>query len=98
MPAYLLIEACVGDRQRSDAYLAMVEQAIGRYDGRILTTGGEIEVLEGSWSAPEQLLIVAFDSAAQAKTFYNSPEYGTARAVREDAAIMNTLVVDGLPL
>ena len=98
MPAYLLIEACVGDRQRADAYLKIVEQAIVRYAGRMLTTGGEIEVLEGSWSAPEQLLIVAFDSVAQAKTFYNSAEYGAARTVREDVAFMNTLVVDGSPL
>ena len=47
-------------------------------------------------SKPPRLVIVEFESAEQAKRFYDSPEYRAARDVRKDAASMNMLVVQGI--
>ena len=97
MPAYLLIEARVSDPLAFESYERMAAAAITQYGGRYLARGGRIDVLEGKWTKPEHLVIVEFDSARQAKKFYNSAEYGAARAAREDAAEINIMVVDGLP-
>ena len=43
-------------------------------------------------------MIVEFDSLEQARKFYHSPEYQAAKAARKDAAKMNILVVEGLPI
>ena len=55
-------------------------------------------MLEGAWSKPERLVIIEFDSVEQAQAFYNSSEYLVAREARKEAAEMNILVVQGLPL
>jgi len=98
MAAYLLAEAKVIDAQAYEVYKTLAQAAIARYGGRYLTRGGRSEVLEGRWTTPERLVIVEFASLEQARTFYSSPEYQAARAARRDAADMNMLVVDGLPL
>jgi uncharacterized protein (DUF1330 family) len=42
--------------------------------------------------------VVEFDSLEQARKFYHSAEYQAARAARKNAAEMNILVVEGLPI
>lgn len=98
MVAYLLVEAKVSDRLAYETYKKLAEAAITKYQGRYLARGGRVEVLEGNWAKPERLVVVEFDSVEQAKKFYNSPEYGAAREARKEAASMNMLVVQGLPL
>ena len=98
MKAYLLAEVKAADAPALATGDELAAAAIARHGGRCLADGGRSEVLEGKWQAPERLLIVEFDSLQQAKRFYDSPEYQQARAARGDAAAMNMLVVEGLPL
>ncbi len=97
MTAYLIVEAKLSDPACYEKYKELAQEAIKRHQGRYLVCGGAIEVLEGEWTKPERLVVVEFDSIAQAKTFYNSPEYLAARTLRKDAASMNILVVEGVP-
>lgn len=98
MTAYLLVEVKVSDPVSYEKYKKQAAEAIAKYGGRYLVRGGAVEVLEGNWTKPERLVIVEFDSVAQAKTFYNSQEYAVARELRENAARMNILVAEGMPL
>ena len=98
MAAYLLVEAKLSDPLAYENYKTLAQAAIAQYGGRYRVRGGAVEVLEGDWSKPERLVIVEFESIEQAKKFYHSPEYQAARAVRKDAAAMNILVVEGLPI
>ena len=97
MAAYLLVEAKLSDPLAYEKYKTLAQAAIAQYGGRYRVRGGDVEVLEGDWSKPERLVIVEFESIEQAKTFYHSPEYQAARALRKEAAEMNILVVEGLP-
>lgn len=95
---YLVVESKVADPLAYETYKTLAASAIAQYGGRYLVRGGSAEVLEGPWTAPQRLVIVEFDSVGQAKKFYDSPEYRAARAARENAANMNMLVVEGLPI
>ncbi len=97
MPAYLLIEARVSDPLAYASYEKLAAAAIVKYGGCYLARDGRSEVLEGKWAKPGHLTVIEFDSAGQAKKFYNSSEYGAARAACANAAEINTLLVDGLP-
>ena len=58
--------------------------------------GGAAEILEGSWTKLPRLVIVEFESVDQARHFYHSSEYQSARKARERMAEMNMLVVAGI--
>lgn len=95
---YLVVESKVTDPVAYESYKQLAQLAIAAYGGRYLVRGGAAETLEGQWAAPQRLVIVEFETVEQAKKFYDSPEYRAARAARKDAASMNMLVVEGLPL
>jgi uncharacterized protein (DUF1330 family) len=96
MPAYVLVEAKVSDPVAYENYKKQAQAAVKQHGGRYLARGGRLEVLEGGWAKPERLIVVEFDSLEQARKFYNSPEYVAARTLRQGAAEVNMLVVEGL--
>jgi uncharacterized protein (DUF1330 family) len=64
------------------------------YGAEVCVRGGAIEVIEGDWQ-PERLVVLKFASSEQARRFEASPEYASARAARQGAAVMRMLLVEG---
>lgn len=95
MPAYVVTEIEVIDKDRYEAYKQMVAPSIAAYGGKFLVRGGATETLEGSWS-PQRLVIVEFASKAQAKAWWGSPQYAEAKALRQATARTQMIVAEGL--
>ncbi len=95
MPAYIVVDCEVTDPVRYEQYRLLTPAAIARHGGRFLVRGGATEVLEGDWQ-PRRVVLLEFPSMEAARTFYDSPEYREARAVRDGAANMDIIVVAGV--
>jgi uncharacterized protein (DUF1330 family) len=94
MAAYVIARVEITDPVRYQEYMKATPAAIARYGGKFIIRGGELVTLEGP---PEtrRLVVIEFPTLEQAKTFYNSEEYGQARALRTGAAIGQFLAVQG---
>ena len=95
---YLIVRADVRDAGAYEVYKQLAEQAVRLYGGHYLVRGGALEVLEGSSPPPGRLVIIEFESVAQARRFYESAEYRKARESRADIADMDMHVVEGVSL
>lgn len=95
MPAYVLVQITVTDSVKYEDYKKAAPPAIARYGGKYLVRGGDVEVLEGAYSG-RRMVILEFPNMEAARAFWNSPEYGEARKVREGAAIMDAWAVPGV--
>jgi len=95
MPAYLIVETDITDPEQYEQYKAASPGAIAAAGGRFIVRGGEMAVLEGDW-APKRLVVVEFDDLESAKRFYESPEYQEAMKLREGAASLNMVAVEGV--
>jgi uncharacterized protein (DUF1330 family) len=95
MPAYVIAETDVTDPERYEAYRAAAPGAIAAAGGRFLARGGDLEVLEGDWRPP-RIVVVEFDDLQTATQWYDSPEYREARRLREGAATLNIVAVQGV--
>ena len=95
MPAYVVTEIEVIDKDRYEAYKQMVAPSIAAYGGKFLVRGGTTETLEGTWS-PQRFVIVEFASRAQAKAWWDSPQYAEAKALRQATARTQMIVAEGL--
>jgi uncharacterized protein (DUF1330 family) len=95
MPAYLIAETDILDPEQYEQYKAASPGAIAAGGGRFVVRGGELAVLEGDWNPP-RLVILEFESLEAAKAFYESPEYQAAIKLREGAARLNMVAVEGL--
>jgi len=95
MPGYLIAMIEVTDPKGFEEYRQRVPPLIAAHGGRYLARGGETEVLEGSL-ASRRLSIVEFPSMAQAKAWWQSPDYEPLRAIRERTAKSTLVITEGL--
>jgi uncharacterized protein (DUF1330 family) len=95
MPAYLIVETDITDPEQYEQYKAASPGAVAAGGGRFLVRGGEMAVLEGDWT-PSRLVLLEFPDLETAKTFYESAEYQEAIKLREGAARLNMVAVQGV--
>lgn len=96
MSAYVISEVEVLDEERANAYRQAAAASIAQYGGRYLARGSRPEAAEGSWPEERRMIIVQFPSMAEARRWYDSPEYAEALVIRRDALDRRLLFVDGL--
>lgn len=96
MPAYIVVEVDVHDRDRYAHYKELAPPSIAQYGGRYIARGGACEALEGDWNPP-RFVILEFENAERARAWWSSPEYAEAKALRRATATSRMLLVEGLP-
>jgi uncharacterized protein (DUF1330 family) len=94
MPAYVIVETDVTDPEQYERYKAAALDAVTAADGRYLVRGGELAVLEGDWE-PVRLVVLEFQDLAAAKRWYASERYQAARRLRQGAARLRMVAVQG---
>jgi uncharacterized protein (DUF1330 family) len=95
MPAYIIVETDIQDAEQYEKYKAAAPGAVAAGGGRFVVRGGELAVLEGDW-APKRLVMLEFPDLEAAKRFYESPEYEEAKKLREGAASLRMVAVEGV--
>lgn len=95
MPAYVIAEVSVTDPKPYEEYRRLVPATLEKYGGRFLVRGGAVETREGGW-APARLVVLEFASMAQARAWYDSPQYQQALAIRLKTAKSKLIFVEGV--
>ena len=95
MPAYVIIETDIHDPVQYERYKAASPAAVAGGGGRFLARGGELAVLEGDWD-PRRIVVLEFPDLETAKRWYDSPGYQEAKRLREGAASLRMVAVEGV--
>lgn len=94
MPAYLLIEIEIHDR---DMYLKYIERArplVESYGGHYLIRGGNAAPLFGDWK-PERIILIQFPSREDIDRCFASHEYLEIKPLRENSTSTRAIILDG---
>ncbi len=94
MPAYVIVNVDVKDPARYEDYKKMVPPTLTPYGGRFLVRGGAVQPREGTWH-PKRFVILEFPSVERANTWYDSPEYAPAKALRQATSTADLIIVEG---
>jgi uncharacterized protein (DUF1330 family) len=95
MPAYVIVETDITDPEQYEKYKAASAGAVAAGGGRFLVRGGEVAVLEGDWQPP-RLVMLEFEDLAGAKRWFESDVYQEAKQLREGAAHLRMVAVQGI--
>ena len=95
MSAYIVSVVNIKQPEKYSEYAKLAPAAVEKFGGKFLARGGINAVLEGGL-AGNRVVIVEFPSAEQAKAFYRSVEYQSAREKRVGAADFAMVVVDAV--
>jgi uncharacterized protein (DUF1330 family) len=100
-PAYFIAEVDMmpdATTDQKDAFSQKYQRSVGATvlasGGRYLVIGGKTQALEGE--PPKRIIMVAFDSAEKARSWYDSPAYAAIRPFRQAAMKSRTFIVDGV--
>jgi uncharacterized protein (DUF1330 family) len=91
--AYVIARVDVTDPEAYARYAAAATKAIADHGGRALARGGRYEALEGT--ARARNVVLEFDSYDAARSYFYSEQYQAARALREGAAQIELVLVEG---
>lgn len=94
MKGYVLAFIDVEDPSSYSPYAAGAPATIAAYGGKYLIRNGAKELREGALPA-DRLVVLEFPSVAQARTWYESPEYQALVPVRQGASKGSIVIVEG---
>jgi uncharacterized protein (DUF1330 family) len=96
MAAYVIADIKITDEAQYAQYRALSPGAVAAAGGEFIVRGGRHQTLEGNWQ-PSRMVMLRFDTYAQAAAFYDSELYRAARAKRAGATeFVNMIVVEGV--
>ncbi|HWV22194.1 MAG TPA: DUF1330 domain-containing protein [Devosia sp.] len=90
---YWVVRVDVIDPEQFKTYQAFVGPFLAEHDGRFLVRDGRHAVPEGT--ARQRTVVVEFPSYEAALRAYDSAEYQGGIAMRENAAVLDFVVVEG---
>ena len=96
MSAYLIVidtEAVRPDVL--DGFADRIALVTHEHGGRYLARGGHVDVVEGK-IPPQHVVVIEFDDADQARAMVASDVFEEMRQVRDTAAHVTAVIVDGL--
>jgi|TARA_Y100000294_G_C8342064_1_gene251137 uncharacterized protein (DUF1330 family) len=90
---YWVARVDVSDPDGYQQYVKANAKSFAKFNARFLVRGGAYQVPEGR--ARSRNVVIEFDSHLAALDCYYSPEYQAAKALREDAAESDLLIIEG---
>jgi uncharacterized protein (DUF1330 family) len=90
---YVISRVDITDPEAYARYAAAATKAIADHGGRALARGGRCEALEGT--ARARNVVLEFESYDAARRYFHSEQYQAARAMRQGAAEMEMVLVEG---
>ena len=90
---YLIAHIRVHDAEKFETFKSMSGPAVADYGGTVLVRNPSPEHREGDLRGVT--IVIEFESLAAAQAFYESEAYTAARAVREEAADTDLMLVEG---
>ena len=94
-PAYLVAEVEVTDPAAFEAYVEKAMESLKPYNARVISNSRP-DVKEGA-PAQSHVIILAFDSMADAQKWYGSPPYKELIPERQKAARTRLYLIEGTP-
>lgn len=96
MSAYLVVDTDLFDPQHYEQYKLQAKPIVEQYGGRYLARGGEMSFMETTLWQPKRLVLIEFPSSAQARRFYESPEYQAVLPISQRSARRTVVILEGL--
>jgi len=91
--AYWIVRVSVRDEQSYPEYLAAAGVAFRKFGAKFIVRGGAFETMEGN--ARERNVVVEFKDRSTASACYASPEYQSARIIRQKYTDADFIIIDG---
>ena len=91
---YLVANIRVKDQEKFQSFSGMAGPVIQEFGGKVLARGPSADRHEGSLTGV--VMMIEFESKEVAEKFYFSEDYQAAKAVRDECADTDLMIIEGV--
>lgn len=90
---YWIARVTVHDPEAYKTYIAANAKAFEKYNAKFLVRSGQFELVEGQ--AAQRNIMIEFPDYETAKACYHSPEYQSAKDLRDPVSEADLIIIEG---
>lgn len=94
MPSYIIVDVTINDPEAYETYKQLTPASLLPFGGKFIVRGAQTQTLEGNWQ-PGRFVILQFPDTESAKAWWDSDKYAPAKAIRQQSAHTNMILVEG---
>lgn len=94
MPAYVLIEIQINDRNMYLQYIEKAKPIVESFGGEYIIRGGNATPLFGNWT-PERMIMIKFPAQENVQDCFSSEEYLQIAGLRENSTVTRAVILEG---
>jgi uncharacterized protein (DUF1330 family) len=95
MSIYVIAQVDIHDAQEYRKYVSGFLKSFSQFKGEVLVVEDAPTILEGAWPWT-RTAVIRFDNEAEARRWYDSPEYQAAAQFRLRAATTHLILAKGV--
>jgi len=86
MPAYMISQVTVTDKEKFQSYLAKTRSVSADYGARPVAIGAQPKMLNGNSDGHQMVFVIQFDSMEKLDSWHNSDAYKALVPLREEGS------------
>ena len=94
--AYLIVDTKLTKPESYEEYKKLAKPIVESFGGEYLARGGELHVDQDDLWSPSRIVLVKFPNMEQAKSFLNSEQYQSVKALRLNTSRATLTVIEGI--
>lgn len=96
MPAYMISQVTVTDKQKFESYLAGTRSVGGKYGATPVAIGVQPRVLNGESDGHQMVFVIEFETMEKLDTWHSSVEYQALVSLREEGSDQRMMAYEAM--
>ncbi|MFQ5622955.1 MAG: DUF1330 domain-containing protein [Paracoccaceae bacterium] len=98
MPAYMISQVTVTDREKFESYLANTRSVAAKYGARPVAVGKQPKVLNGESDGHQMIFVIEFESMEKLDTWHKSDDYKALVPLRDAGSDQRMMAYEAMSL
>jgi uncharacterized protein (DUF1330 family) len=96
MPAYMISQVTVTDKEKFESYLANTRSVAAKYGAKPVAIGTQPKILNGESDGHHMVFVVEFESMERLDAWHSSDEYQALVSLRDEGSDQRMLAYQGM--
>ncbi len=96
MPAYMISQVTVTDKEKFESYIAKTQSVAAKYGARPVAIGAQPKILNGEGDGHQMVFVIEFESMERLDAWHNSKEYQALVPLREEGSDQRMIAYEAM--
>ena len=95
MPAYMISQVTVTNKEKFESYLAKTRPIVAKYGGKPVVVGSQPKMLNGESDGHQMVVVIEFPTMEKIDVWHSSDEYQAIVSLRDEGSDQHMVAYEG---